>query len=199
MTLVLRSQAATLIGRVPYPMKPRRCPVSEAIAEAWHAAGLASQTPESASRPSSCVHDRCTVRGGRRRHRPAGGGRALSRGAGERRSGTRCLPRSTARSRTIFPPNLLVARVHCRLRPICQLRHASQRHVARTAAGSRLAVGRRNRRRHPLESGADSPSGEMPAETPEQSTLAAREAGLVAARELSDTPAFNRWAAGTLG
>lgn len=36
------------------------------------------------------------------------------------------------------------------------------------------------------------------AETVEQSTLAAREAGLVAARELSDTPAYNRWAAGTL-
>jgi len=35
-------------------------------------------------------------------------------------------------------------------------------------------------------------------ETPEESTLAAREAGLVAARELSDTPAYDRWAAGTL-
>ncbi|HJV92304.1 MAG TPA: MJ0042-type zinc finger domain-containing protein, partial [Azonexus sp.] len=35
-------------------------------------------------------------------------------------------------------------------------------------------------------------------ETPEESTLAAREAGLVAARELSDTPGYNRWAAGTL-
>lgn len=41
---------------------------------------------------------------------------------------------------------------------------------------------------------ADGESGE----TPEQSTLAAREAGLVAARELSDAPAYNRWAAGTL-
>lgn len=35
-------------------------------------------------------------------------------------------------------------------------------------------------------------------ETPEQSTLAAREAGLVAARELADANSFNRWAAGTL-
>lgn len=35
-------------------------------------------------------------------------------------------------------------------------------------------------------------------ETTEESTLAAREAGLVAARELSDTPAYNRWAAGAL-
>lgn len=35
-------------------------------------------------------------------------------------------------------------------------------------------------------------------ETPEETTLAAREAGLVAARELSDTPGYNRWAAGTL-
>ena len=35
-------------------------------------------------------------------------------------------------------------------------------------------------------------------ESPEASTQAARQAGLVAARELSDTPAFNRWAAGTL-
>lgn len=31
-----------------------------------------------------------------------------------------------------------------------------------------------------------------------ESTLAAREAGLVAARELADTPAYSRWAAGTL-
>lgn len=35
-------------------------------------------------------------------------------------------------------------------------------------------------------------------ETAEESTLAAREAGLVAVRELSDAPAYNRWAAGTL-
>lgn len=35
-------------------------------------------------------------------------------------------------------------------------------------------------------------------ETPEQSAQAAREAGLVAARELADTAAYNRWAAGTL-
>ena len=35
-------------------------------------------------------------------------------------------------------------------------------------------------------------------ETTEESTSAAREAGLVAARELSDTPAYNRWAAGAL-
>lgn len=39
---------------------------------------------------------------------------------------------------------------------------------------------------------------ENPLETPEESTLAAREAGLVAAREFSDTPGYNRWAAGTL-
>lgn len=35
-------------------------------------------------------------------------------------------------------------------------------------------------------------------ETPEESTQAARDAGLVAARELNDTTAYNRWAAGTL-
>ena len=35
-------------------------------------------------------------------------------------------------------------------------------------------------------------------ETPEQSTLAAREAGLVAARELAESSSYNRWAAGTL-
>ena len=35
-------------------------------------------------------------------------------------------------------------------------------------------------------------------ESPEESTLAAREAGLVAARELNETAAYNRWAAGTL-
>lgn len=35
-------------------------------------------------------------------------------------------------------------------------------------------------------------------ETPEELTLAAREAGLVAVRELSDAPGYNRWAAGTL-
>jgi predicted Zn finger-like uncharacterized protein len=35
-------------------------------------------------------------------------------------------------------------------------------------------------------------------ETPEESAMAAREAGLMAARELADTPAYNRWAAGPL-
>lgn len=35
-------------------------------------------------------------------------------------------------------------------------------------------------------------------ETPEETTQAAREAGLVAARELSETQAYDRWAAGTL-
>lgn len=37
-----------------------------------------------------------------------------------------------------------------------------------------------------------------PEESFADSTLAAREAGLIAARELSETPAYNRWAAGTL-
>src|SRR5574343_1161246 len=50
-------------------------------------------------------------------------------------------------------------------------------------------------------------TGEMPplvaevepaSETPEQTTQAAREAGLVAARELADSAAYNRWSAGTL-
>ena len=36
------------------------------------------------------------------------------------------------------------------------------------------------------------------AESPEESTLAAREAGLVAIRELTDSQSHNRWAAGTL-
>lgn len=35
-------------------------------------------------------------------------------------------------------------------------------------------------------------------ETPEETTQAAREAGLVAARELAETPGYNRWSAGTL-
>jgi predicted Zn finger-like uncharacterized protein len=35
-------------------------------------------------------------------------------------------------------------------------------------------------------------------ESPEESTEAARQAGLVAARELNDTASFNRWSAGTL-
>jgi predicted Zn finger-like uncharacterized protein len=35
-------------------------------------------------------------------------------------------------------------------------------------------------------------------ESPEESTQAARQAGLVAARELNDTASFNRWSAGTL-
>ena len=37
-----------------------------------------------------------------------------------------------------------------------------------------------------------------PVETPEESRQAAREAGLIAARELNDTPGYNRWATGTL-
>lgn len=35
-------------------------------------------------------------------------------------------------------------------------------------------------------------------ESPEESTQAARQAGLVAARELAEAPGYNRWAAGTL-
>jgi len=46
------------------------------------------------------------------------------------------------------------------------------------------------------EEQAESPSPRL--ETPEESTSAAREAGLVAARELTDAPGYNRWAAGTL-
>jgi len=42
------------------------------------------------------------------------------------------------------------------------------------------------------------PLAEPSLESPEETTLAAREAGLVAARELTDTAAYNRWAAGTL-
>lgn len=50
-----------------------------------------------------------------------------------------------------------------------------------------------------LVSEPEAPQAEVPKEeTPEESTLAAREAGLVAARELTDTTAYNRWAAGTL-
>lgn len=48
----------------------------------------------------------------------------------------------------------------------------------------------------PAEEQAESPSPRL--ETPEESTSAAREAGLVAARELTDAPGYNRWAAGTL-
>lgn len=47
----------------------------------------------------------------------------------------------------------------------------------------------------PVERLAD---GETLTETPEESTLAAREVGLVAVRELSDVAGHNRWAAGTL-
>lgn len=36
-------------------------------------------------------------------------------------------------------------------------------------------------------------------ETPEESTQAARDAGLAAVRELTETPGYNRWASGTLG
>lgn len=46
----------------------------------------------------------------------------------------------------------------------------------------------------PEDTAADTTREESIAE----SSLAAREAGLVAARELADTPAYNRWAAGTL-
>lgn len=38
-----------------------------------------------------------------------------------------------------------------------------------------------------------------PDETPEESVRAARDAGLVAVRELSETPNYERWSAGTLG
>lgn len=39
---------------------------------------------------------------------------------------------------------------------------------------------------------------EPPAETPEESAQAAREAGLAAARELAETPGYSRWSAGAL-
>jgi predicted Zn finger-like uncharacterized protein len=42
------------------------------------------------------------------------------------------------------------------------------------------------------------PAVQVADETPEEATQAAREAGLVAARELAETPAFDRWAAGAL-
>ncbi|HOI53586.1 MAG TPA: DUF3426 domain-containing protein [Azonexus sp.] len=45
----------------------------------------------------------------------------------------------------------------------------------------------------------DEPEPEpAPPETPEQTTQAAREAGLVAVRELADSQAYNRWSAGPL-
>lgn len=44
----------------------------------------------------------------------------------------------------------------------------------------------------------DDPVTEPLPETQEASTQAARQAGLVAARELAESPAYNRWAAGTL-
>ena len=62
----------------------------------------------------------------------------------------------------------------------------------------------------PLEIGSSSPSTATGAEeavpansgeaqeTPAESTQLARDAGLVAARELAETPAYNRWAAGAL-
>lgn len=47
---------------------------------------------------------------------------------------------------------------------------------------------------------APAPATEEPPrdETPEETALAAREAGLMAAREITETPGYNRWAAGTL-
>lgn len=47
---------------------------------------------------------------------------------------------------------------------------------------------------------ADNPESEpeQTAESPEQSTLAAREAGLVAVRDLAESPVYDRWSAGTL-
>lgn len=49
-----------------------------------------------------------------------------------------------------------------------------------------------------LQAPCDDASPDESQETPEESTQAARDAGLVAARELNDTTAYNRWAAGTL-
>lgn len=47
---------------------------------------------------------------------------------------------------------------------------------------------------------ADAPEAfpEQAAESPEQTTLAAREAGLVAVRDLAESPVYDRWSAGTL-
>ena len=52
----------------------------------------------------------------------------------------------------------------------------------------------------PQVEAAPAPAAEEPPrdETPEETTQAAREAGLMAAREITETPGYNRWAAGTL-
>ncbi|MFV5212312.1 DUF3426 domain-containing protein [Azonexus caeni] len=49
-----------------------------------------------------------------------------------------------------------------------------------------------------LEDEPDPEPEPAPPETPEQTTLAARQAGLVAVRELADSQAYNRWSAGPL-
>ena len=53
----------------------------------------------------------------------------------------------------------------------------------------------------PFESSTAPEAGELepaPLEAPEETAQAARDAGLVAARELSESPAFDRWKAGAL-
>ncbi|WP_371323979.1 DUF3426 domain-containing protein [Dechloromonas sp. ZY10] len=186
--LVLRSQAATLIGRaVPDELLP--VPSVEAIADAWHAAGLASLAPENEAPPElhadpEEVQAECSEQAATAAASAAvGGGEALSR--------------STA-AQDDFPeasrlPEALPADVSDPLRLEPQLLSAPEAAEASLEPTFEPALASDMPAAATLETPA-----EMSGETPEQSTQAARDAGLVAARELSDTPAFNRWAAGTL-
>lgn len=175
--LVLRSQAATLIGRA-IPDETPPVPSVEAIAEAWHAAGLASQTPESAAPSAVHADDPGAPKAAQQEavvlaEVPPQADAPRSTGPGDDFPETSWLPEALPLEAD------LSARQEPQLLPAPEAAELPQ---------------------EPTPASADpalTPS-EMPAETPEQSTLAAREAGLVAARELSDTPAFNRWAAGTL-
>lgn len=184
--LVLRSQAATLIGRTVPDDEP--LPSPEAIAEAWRAAGLATVAPESEPTPELLETEAPSEAGAEdiaEQQVPA------PSPVPESVVQERDLARSTPLEAD-FPAEPTAPEWRADAEPAPDAtsgtRLEPQLVAASPLAGDALAP--------PLEA-ADTASGET-GETPEQSAQAARDAGLMAARELSDTPAFNRWAAGTL-
>lgn len=188
--LVLRSQAATLIGRALPEESPSEeissLPSVDSIAEAWRAAGLASVAPESEPAPEL------------RQEIVATEWPSMPVEVPESRSFPDTPSRSTA-VEAEFPPHSDAPAAVVATAPALPEGGVGQVREAESVLDPSLEP-------KPEPSSATPPAalaepqedvGEN-SETPEQSTQAARDAGLMAVRGLSDTPAFNRWAAGTL-
>lgn len=180
--LVLRSQAATLIGRAVPDDEP--LPSPEAIAEAWRAAGLATVAPENEPAPELLETEAPSETGAEEvaeQQAPA------PSPAPETIVPEHDLARSTPHEAD-FPAEPTAPEWSAEAEPVPEATSGTRLEPQLVAASPSIGE---------AQEATSEASGET-GETPEQSAQAARDAGLMAARELSDTPAFNRWAAGTL-